>query len=128
MFIFDEICRFSFGRAVRILNLQMNRPVFWLRLVSVPSEPAPAVGFPPLDPVLGPLPFEVEFDPKACARGRVLAFEKRDGIDLRDNFIGISSGRLVPDGGTATGAREAVVDASEKLWLDRAPDAEYRGH
>jgi hypothetical protein len=115
MFIFDEICRLSIGRAVRILDLQVNRPVFWLRLVSVPSEPAPAVGLPPLDPVVGPLPFEVKFDPKTRSRSRVLAFEKRDGIDLSDNFVGISSGRFVPDGGTATGARETVVDASEEL-------------
>jgi hypothetical protein len=67
MFVFDEICRLSISRAVRILNLQVNRAEFRLRLVSVPSEPAPAVGFPPLDPGVGPLPFEVKFDPKACA-------------------------------------------------------------
>jgi hypothetical protein len=128
MFVVDVIRWSSVGRSVCVLDLEVNWSVFWLRLVGVPAGPTAAIGLPPLNPILRPLAFEIELDPKTCVGCRVLAFEKHDGIDLGDDFVGISLGWFVPDGVTATGSREAIVDASKEFRLDWTPRTEYRAH
>jgi hypothetical protein len=94
----------------------------------MPSESTSDIGFPPLDPVVGSLSAKSKFDPKTRFRCWVLALEKRDGIDLGDDFGSIPSGRFVPNGTAATGSRQAVVDASKKFRLQRAPHTEDGGH
>ena len=51
-------------------------------------------------------------------------FKKQDGIYLGDNFVGISPRWLVPDGITAAGARETVMNAPKEVWLNWVPDTE----
>ena len=47
-----------------MLDLQMNWPVRPLSVVLVPTEPPPDLGAPPLDPIRGLAPSQVEFDAK----------------------------------------------------------------
>ena len=128
MFVVDVICCPSIGRPVYILDLQVNGSVFRFCLVSMPSEPTTEIGFPPLDPIVGSLSVEIEFDPKTRASRCVLALEKRDRSYLSDDFVGVASGRFVPDSVTSTGSRETVVDAAKEFRLQRAPHTEDGRH
>lgn len=128
MFVFDVIGRLSVDRSICILDLEMNRAIFGLCLVSVPSESSPNVWFPPLNPIVGPFTFQVELDPEPGFRRRVLAFQKRDGVDLCHDLVGVSPGRFVPNLLTTASSRETIVDTAKELWLNRAPHAEQWSH
>lgn len=128
MFVFYVLRRLAIGRPVCILDLDVNGTVFWFCLVSMPAEPTTGIGFPPLNPIMGPFPREIEFNPKPGFRGRVLALEKRHGIDLGDDLVGVPPRRFVPHSVTATGSGEAVVDPSKEFRLDWSPHPEYWTH
>ena len=125
VFVFYVLRRLAINRPVCILNLEVNGPVFWFCLVSMPAEPTTTIGFPPLDPIMGPFSRKVEFNPKPGFRSCVLALEKRYGIDLGDDFVGVSPRRFVPHSVTATGSGEAIVDATKESRLDWLPHPEY---
>jgi hypothetical protein len=128
VFVFYVLRRLAISRSVCILNLEVNGPVFWFCLVSMPAEPTTTIGFPPLNPTMGPFPRKIEFNPKPSFRGCVLALEKRHGIDLGDDFVGVPPRRFVPHSITATGSGEAIVNASKEFRLDWSPHPEHWSH
>lgn len=77
---------------------------------------------------MGPFPCEIEFNPEPGFRGGVLALEKCRGIDLGDDFVGVSPRRFVPHGVTAAGSGEPIVDATKEFRLDWSPHPEDWTH
>jgi hypothetical protein len=104
MLVFDMVGGLSISCSICILYLEVYWPIFGLCLVSVPSEPTTYVWFPPLNPGVGTFTCQIEFNPQTSVGRRVFSLQERGGIDLGNNFVGVSSGWLVPDGLTATGA------------------------
>ncbi len=106
----------------------MDGSVFRFCLVSMPADPTTTIGFPPLNPVMGPFPREIEFNSKPGFRGCVLALEKRHRINLGDHFVGVPPRRFVSHRLTATSSGETILNPSKELRLDWSPRPEYWTH
>jgi hypothetical protein len=128
VFIVDVVGGPSLDRPVCAFDLEVDGAVFRFRLVGVPPESPTDAGLPPLDPVVRSLAGQIELDAETGFVGRILAFEKRVWIDVGNDFVWIPPRRVVPDGLTAAGVSETVVDASKEFGFNGTPDPEYRAH
>ena len=93
MFVLDVFRRLAVRSAVRILDLEVNGTVLWLRVVGVPPDSAVTLRLPPLDPGVRSVSTEIELDTQPCRRGRVRPLQKCDGIDVGDDLV--ESGALL---------------------------------